>query len=186
MTESYLKKCESCGEYFLSGSQSGKFCSNECKPGRSSRQMEKCSVDGCSNHVHCRGLCNKHYRKLDLAPRREKPCGCGCGEMTIYDYVWGHNTRLLSSEEQSRRGNMNTGDWKRDTGSADWYRKVRGRHEHRVVAEQMLGRPLAKGEIVHHKNHNKKDNRPENLEVMTQSEHVRIHNKEYWEKKRNG
>lgn len=48
-------------------------------------------------------------------------------------------------------------------------------YQHDLVAEQMLGRDLQSGEVVHHKNGDSKDNRPENLQVMTNSEHTRLH-----------
>ncbi len=48
-------------------------------------------------------------------------------------------------------------------------------YEHRAVMEAHLGRKLDTKEHVHHRNHDRTDNRLENLELMSASDHAREH-----------
>lgn len=129
-------------------------------------------------------------------------CECGCGLPTPIAkrtrtsrgqvkgaplrFINGHNSFLLSSEEQRRRASFRDPDALRYSGKRDNYVKLKGRHMHRVVAEQKIGRALLPGEVVHHKDGDKWNNNPDNLEVMTQSEHARIHCLERWRNEEHG
>ena len=50
-------------------------------------------------------------------------------------------------------------------------------YEHRHLMSQKLGRVLERHEHVHHLNNNGLDNRIENLQLLTNSEHRKLHNK---------
>lgn len=73
--------------------------------------------------------------------------------------------------------------WKGETFSQGrWFVSVNGKSilRARVVMEQKLGRPLLRSEVVHHKNGDKADDRPENLELkQTQAQHMKEHAKTF-------
>lgn len=72
---------------------------------------------------------------------------------------------------------------KLNTGEGKSYTKKYGRHEHRVIAEQILGRELLTGETVHHIDGNKRNNDPRNILILeSQSEHAKLHMRErkFW------
>lgn len=62
------------------------------------------------------------------------------------------------------------------SGKGKTYPKTNSRHSHRVMAEQILGRKLLPGEVVHHIDENKRNYAKDNLRVFaSQAEHVRHH-----------
>lgn len=59
--------------------------------------------------------------------------------------------------------------------------KDSGKLVHRWKAEKMLGRKLRPGEVVHHKNKSKRDNRYSNLEVFpSRKSHFAKHVEDAW------
>ena len=142
------------------------------------RREKLCSVKDCGMPKLAKNLCSSHYARLNKfgdiredVPFQKKNQSCqfpGC--------VRKHNSKGWCSfhRQQIRRGEELSLEPKRapnGTGHINnyGYRMIGKdkiyKFEHRIVLEQMLGRPLFKDENVHHINGVRDDNRPENLEL---------------------
>ncbi|WP_066452435.1 HNH endonuclease signature motif containing protein [Anaerotruncus rubiinfantis] len=55
--------------------------------------------------------------------------------------------------------------------------------QHRLMMEDHIGRFLTDDEVIHHINHNRSDNRIENLRLMNVRDHAALHMKERHERK---
>jgi len=80
------------------------------------------------------------------------------------------NPNWQASVEKQRKGGKIRAD-----GRVDVYWRGRYRPRARVVMEKHLGRELLPTEHVHHINEDPTDDRVENLMVLSQSEHMALH-----------
>lgn len=154
--------CDLCGKVYQSR-QCGKynhFCSIECR--RKGAYLMSANITEADRKRRSEQIIRVNKTINNLPEKIEKRRKVLDGRPPVKQSPMTPETR--EHHRQVRLDETSTG-----------YRKYYGRHEHRVVAEQMLGRPLQPGEIVHHIDGNKRNNDPSNLQVMTQSEHIKLH-----------
>ena len=83
-------------------------------------------------------------------------------------------TSLMPLYRYQTKFRTNSYQFVKDNSTGKWV------SEHRAVMEHVLGRPLLPGkqdEVIHHRNYCGTDNRPENLQVMSNREHRELHEK---------
>ena len=146
-------------------------------------------IEWCDEIIQCACGCGKELEKYDKYGRERK-------------YISGHNSignqhrtgKKWSAEHRSKvMENIKYGPdhqgWKggKYIDSFGYVHIRKPNHlkagengyvlEHILIAEEKIGRTLRDDEVVYHINGVKDDNRPENLQVMTNSEHVKYHQK---------
>lgn len=161
--------CANCDASFPQGkpSEKRKYCSQECYKAVRRAGQPQPEPRSCQQ-------CGKSFQPT-FKRRNRKFCSLECQRTSCLENTPETNAEL------SRRTAAVRGNTLRGRGEGKTYRKLHGRHEHRVVAEQMLGRPLTSSEVVHHRDGNKRNNDPANLEVLpSRAEHSRHHTQERW------
>ena len=149
------QQCVRCGQAFVERHKQ-MFCSNTCRfesqrgKLRSIRPSRVCA------------WCSKEF--TPKFPSSPNTC---CSQRCAAD---------IGNTKRGRSGAASA-SWKGGVaphGTSGYVRQyVPGRGQdlqHRVVMEQVLGRPLLPGENVHHKNGVRDDNRPENLELWVKKQ----------------
>lgn len=153
--------CKFCGKPYrqkASRALTSKFCSNACK-------------------------FESQWTRARPVPRPCKECGTifkparhrgdarFCSKSCVWEATHGQafNARIARESANLR------GDLQRGRGDGKSYRKLYGRHEHRVIAETKIGRALTPKEVVHHVDGDIHNNDPSNLKIMSQGEHMREH-----------
>ena len=149
-----LRKCSRCeefkprGEFLKTARYPSRILCKNCRAENYRQRRayrEYCSVvnsagERCEKLVHCKEMCAVHIK-------RWRETGDVQADIPI---------RILSP-----RGSGNI--------TEKGYRRigVNGKlvYEHKIIMEEILGRSLLSGENVHHKNGDRLDNRPENLEL---------------------
>lgn len=111
--------------------------------------MKKCAVEGCETKYHGRGYCNAHLHRF---VRYGNPNAPRKRALNGIGYIDESGYRAIEVRRKKTR-------------------------EHRLVMEKHLGRSLLGSEHIHHINHNKLNNRIENLELINQSDHMKKHAK---------
>jgi len=132
-----------------------------------------CVVDDCKRVVNARGYCQLHTQRMrragELIPGSS---WTRCSVTACEEYSLAHSYCVKHYRAWKTYGDplhREKGEHGLGTINGQGYRMMwvdgKPKLQHRIVMEQVLARRLKRHETVHHKNGDRLDNRPENLEL---------------------
>jgi len=163
-----IKICNNCGKEFKTSDRTQKYCSISCR-GKSCAGNKNPGWSGGRKKKKC-VTCGKDflfYPSTD--PRGTKRfCSMAC-------YI-----KNGESNPKWKGGHCDRKDGRRYIYCPSHPGAINGKYvlEYRLVVESKIGRVLSPDEVVHHIDGDPTNNSIENLEVLTSSEHRKLHHKE--------
>lgn len=182
--------CAYCGKEMVVSPSRLKKCDHVCCSVDCSRKYKK---ENNPNYISCAVCGEKTYKKPHIIKKAKHPLTCSVECLAIL------RKTIYKGENNPNYGNtgLNNPMSKQVRIGSGGYRHVRVDdhpfavnngwvRQHRLVAEKYLLTDENSVEVegeryldpkleVHHKNQKRTDNRPSNLEIMTKSEHMKLH-----------
>jgi len=125
---------------------------------------KKCSGPREVGRKLCRP-CNLERLKESARSKSRYMWTITCSACNKEFQAWRKTSVLCSSCFKISKINKNNNNYLKSGSSTD----------HRIIAEEVIGRKLHIDEIVHHINDNPKDNRLDNLMIMKRADHTSLH-----------
>lgn len=153
------RKCNQCGAEYMPLVDASKYCSVACSnAAQVTSPLKECE------------FCGIEYRAVK--GKRERFCSRDC-------YIAASYKRPLDRQHNGKPAVLDNSGYVRIYEPGHPAATRNGWiFEHRYIVEQAIGRTLAPDEHVHHLNHIRDDNRPENLQLLSHSQHSSITGKE--------
>lgn len=174
-----MNNCLTCGEL----TKNKKYCSRTCSglakiKDKITRQCQFCGINFevypsaivRGGGKYCSSECSSLGSIKSTVNKKCKFCG-------VMFSVLPSTGRKYCSYECFRLSSTGIGGMDKD---GYWRIYVDGNRvrEHRHIMEEHLGRKLEPNEVIHHKDRDRVNNDISNLELMTKSEHAKLHRKE--------